>query len=238
MAMRRLTPLLALPLLIGAAPQSLERRVVLSGFDKIRVDGPWQVEVTSGGTTGATLTGDRPALERVQVRQEGSTLIVSPVRGADGAWRGGAAPAPDGPIIRVSARALTGASLNGAGTLSIDRIEGARVQVAVNGAGRLSVGDIDADDLNATVIGPGAMTLAGTVRRARILSNAGGSITGFSLVADEALVRSEGTGTIQMTARYRANISGLGLGSITIGGNPECRISGPAPIQCGKGGGR
>ncbi|WP_448658635.1 GIN domain-containing protein [Sphingomonas sp. CJ99] len=238
---------LSLPLLPAAAshavaaPQAggpvLERRVVLSGFDRLRVDGPWRVEVSTGTSPGAVVTGTRQAMETVQVRQEGGVLIVSPMRDARGGWPDDALSG-DGPVIRVTVPTLDGATVIGAGSVAIDRIGGARVQLVVNGPGTMAVGAVEADQLQATVIGTGRITMAGTARSARILSNGGGSIGGFPLVADEARVRSESSGTIELTARYRADVSGLGLGSVTIGGNPECRVTGPAPIRCGKGGER
>lgn len=64
-------------LLLGTAAAPADERVVMvTGFDRLRIDGPFAVEVVPGAP-GVTLTGERAALDRVGVRVEAGTLIVN-----------------------------------------------------------------------------------------------------------------------------------------------------------------
>src|SRR3546814_7141259 len=55
---------------------------------------------------------------------------------------------PRGPVtIRVNAANLKSATLAGAGSLQIDKLEGQRAMVGLRGPGRVAVGEIAADRL-------------------------------------------------------------------------------------------
>src|SRR3546814_8200649 len=88
-----------------------------------------------------------------------------------------ALPISRGPVtIRVNAANLKSATLAGAGSLQIDKLEGQRAMVGLRGPGRVAVGEIAADRLQVAMIGNGTMTLGGTVKTARMtLSGAGRS---------------------------------------------------------------
>ncbi|MEI9850479.1 MAG: DUF2807 domain-containing protein [Sphingomonas sp.] len=74
--MRCLALLLPLLLLAGAARPADERVFMVTGFDRVRVDGPFDVEIRAGLSPRASATGDTRALARLSVRVEGGTLIV------------------------------------------------------------------------------------------------------------------------------------------------------------------
>ena len=79
------------------------------------------------------------------------------------------------------------------------------------------------------------MTLGGTARSARLLANGAGAITAERLVANDAVVRTDGSTAVTVTARYTATANSTGLGPITILGKPECKVRAAAggPITCG-----
>lgn len=228
--MRWLSALLLLSL-TAAAPQASERRVMLSGFDRIRVDGPFEVHVSTGSAK-AVISGDRRAIDRIDVHQEGRTLIVSPGLNGWGGWPGDkAAPAR----IEVSVPSLRGASVVGSGRLAIDRIEGADAQLMLTGAGTLAVRAVDVDRLSATLTGTGTMAVQGRANKARFSANGAGGFDAGGLVADDLTVRAESAGISRFAARYTAYVTNLGLGEVTVSGNPACNTQGPGPIRCGKG---
>ena len=71
--------IMAIPLPAAAA----ERVVSVGSFERVRVDGPFEVRIVVGASPGATLTGDRDLIERVAVQVNGSTLRV---RLGTGGW--------------------------------------------------------------------------------------------------------------------------------------------------------
>lgn len=227
MAMRRLAALLPLALLSAAAPADEQRRVLLTGFERIRVDGPFTVRVVEGPPA-ATITGDRRAIERVSVRNQGSVLVVGVSAATFEGWRGSGEAA----AITVSVPRLRGASINGGGKLEIDRIAGQRVDFGVNGAGSLIVNAITADDVATTLTGTGSIRLGGSTRNARFMTYGAGSIDATGLSVSDLVVHSQSAGDSRFTARFTAQLSALGSGSIRVEGNATCRISGPGPVSC------
>jgi hypothetical protein len=222
-------PLLLAPLLIlvAAAPAAQERRFMVSSFERLRVDGPFEVEVVPGGF-GATASGDRVALEQVTVRNSGDTLVVS---GGPMAWssRKGVLPR-----LRITVPALRGVTLNGGARVRVAQMRGSRVELVQTGAGALEVASIRADDMTASLVGTGAMTLAGAAARLRMRNTGAGSIDASGLTVGDATISSESSGDIRVAVRFSARATALGSGGIRIAGKPECTVRGPGPIECGE----
>ena len=71
------TFLLAAGIAVLAAPASAAtRNFGITGFEKVRVDGPFKVKLTTGVAPFATATGSPQALDRVAVEVRGNTLVV------------------------------------------------------------------------------------------------------------------------------------------------------------------
>ncbi|MGN6818404.1 MAG: GIN domain-containing protein [Sphingomonas sp.] len=230
---------LVLALIALAAPaHAADRSYVVTNFDRVRVDGPFEVRVEVGGPGGAaaSATGDDRMLDDLDVSVQGATLIVR--KGSQG-WgeRGPASGAP--PAVTLRTPTVRGANVVGGGRLTLaGKVRTTRLDIQVTGAGAVEVGGIDADDVVVTVIGNGNVALAGRTARARLSTNGGGSIAAAPLDAGDVLVMMEGAGETRASARYTADITNRGLGLVAIGGNPRCTIRGQAtgPVQCGGGG--
>ncbi len=223
---------LLLSLLALGAPaiaQARDKMVMLTGFDRVRVEGPFDVTLSTGKGSSGVVSGDTRAIDAVNVRVEGRTLIVS--AGANG-WGGYPGDAKGQVRVRVTTPMLRAASVAGGGQLRIDRIRAQTVDLSVAGAGALSVDRIEADQLNATMNGTGAMTLGGTAGRARFLNSGTGAIDAGTLVARDLIVVSQGMGSSVFNARYTADISAMGIGGIAVSGSPKCTVRGPGPVAC------
>ena len=231
--MRRLAPLLALSAI--ATPALAEQRTYTFGsFDRVRVEGPFDVRVATGGSPGASADGPAAALDRLEVRVEGNTLIVRP--GAGG-W--GERPVGDGGplVIRAATGMIRSASVVGGGGLRIEgALRGQRIDLSLTGAGSLAAPAIEADEVNATLIGSGSMTLGGRAQRARLQTSGSGSIAAAPLDAGALIVRLDGPGSTAAAARFTADLTTGGIGAITVAGHPACTIhrgAGGGPVTCG-----
>ena len=218
--------LLAPLLLLTAAAPGDERSFMTGSFGRLRVDGPFEVEVTAGPPR-AVAIGDRVALDQVTVRANGDTLVVS---AGPLAWAGRKGTTL--PKVHVSVPMLRGATLNGGARVRVAEMRGGRVELLLNGGGSLDVGDIRAEDLTVSLTGTGAITLAGSAARARMRNYGAGSIDAAALTAGDANLTSESSGNIRIQARYTARATALGSGGIGITGNPECILRGPGPMTC------
>jgi hypothetical protein len=228
-----LAPLLLLssPALAGQA-LAASRTVSVGSFDRIRVEGPVEVRVTIGSPR-ATIVGPRGD-DSVAVRVDGTTLSV---RKSIGGWgeqpRGGGACGPV--IVTLSTPGLTSASVAAGGRLTIAKMRGMRVDVTVSGNGSLALAAADTDQLNATLIGTGQMTLAGRAARARLVTSGPGAIDASALQVNDLTVHLDGVGETKAAARYTAQVTNTGLGTVTITGNGKCRVDAAAggPVVCG-----
>ena len=235
--MSRLALLIA-PVLAGIATPALadQRSYTFGSFERVRVEGPFDVRVTTGGSPGATAEGPAASLDRLDVRVEGMTLIVRP--GAGG-W--GERPVGDGGplVIRASTGTIRAATVVGGGALRIEGpLRNQRIDLALTGSGSLAAGAIEADELAVNLLGSGSMTLGGRAQRARLQTSGSGTIAAGSLDSGALIVRLDGPGSTAASARYTADLTTSGIGAITVAGHPACtvhRSTGGGPVQCGDG---
>jgi len=225
--MRILAPVLLLTL-GAAAPE--ERRFMVSGFDRVQVDGPFQVVIVPKGAPGVRAEGDRKTLERVTVRTQGMTLVVRAGLPGAGVRAGGP---PELPRITISAPRLRAIFVTGGGNVTASALAGPRVEAGVTGSGTLSVSGVDTEALSATLTGTGTLTLSGKAVQASFNSYGAGSVDASQLLANALIVRANSRGEGRYAARYTAKVSALGLGAIRVEGRPKCFLSGSAPISCG-----
>lgn len=224
----RMAALLPLILLTAAAVPDDSRSYMVTGFDRVRVDGPFQVEIVPG-SNGASAEGDPAALDRLSVRVSGSTLIVN--SGTAGFQRR-MGDAPEATRIRISAPSLRGLTSNGGARIHVAEMRAARIEIGLQGNGAIDIAGIRADNLTATHFGMGLLKLGGTARQVRVQGALSGTVDATGLVADDANLLWQSTGALTIGVRYTAQISGPGPGPIAILGKPLCTIRTPAPVTC------
>lgn len=205
-----------------SAATAAERRYSVTSFERIRIDGPFDVRIRTGTAPSAQAEGDAAVLDALTLTVEGQTLIVRRQPTAAGSRDA----APSRPLaITLGTPVLRGVNVNAGGRLIVDKMLAQRIDLSINGAGTLDVAAVDADQLVATVTGAGTMTLAGKARRARYLITGPGSFQASNLVANDLFVTSAGPGEVNLAARYTADVVSSGLGTVTIAGSPACRVS-------------
>ncbi len=230
-----LLPPVLLTLLIAVPAQASARNLVVTSFDRLRVDGPFDVRVATRRPPSARIDGTIRASDAVAVRVEGTTLIVS--AGPKGWQEVPAIGKPSAPIVYLGTLTLRGATVIGGGQVRIDgALRGQRIDLQVTGSGGMIIDAIDADQLYATLLGPGTMTLGGRGGRVRLISSGAGLLDASALRGDDVTVRLDGAGAIQASARYTADAISTGVGAVTIYGKPACRVKAAAggPISCGE----
>jgi hypothetical protein len=231
--MIRILPAL-LAVFVAAVPAAAaERSYSVTDFDRIQVDGPYEVIVVTGRASGARAVGAALALDDVTVEVQGRILKIHPNRSAWGGYPGGRA----GPVrIEAATRDLATATVTGAGSLAIDRARGLRLSFSVFGSGRLSVGRVEADDLTLAVNGSGRISAAGTAKQLRASARGSGDLDAPRLPAEDLQLYAETSGTVALAARRTAKVQAAGLGEVTIDGTPACTVDGIAAgrVRCGR----
>lgn len=233
---RSLFLLAGLAVVIAAANPvaAAEKRFGLTSFEAIEVLADVTVIVETRAPVSAVASGPQEALDRLALETRDGRLLISMRRYAGDDTR----RKPLGPVtIRVNAANLRTATLVGAGSLDIDRLEAGRVSVAMRGPARLSVGRIRADRLSVVMIGNGAMTLGGgSAKQAKLTLSGAGTLQAGELLVDELASDSEGAGEHVMRAGKAANVTARGVGTIDILGRATCTVNtiGSGSVRCGE----
>ncbi|MGN6375694.1 MAG: head GIN domain-containing protein [Sphingomonas sp.] len=223
--------LLGVPSLAHAAT----RTFTIGSFERLRVNGPFAVTVTTGQPPSGSATGSLDAVQGITLEVDGDTLVIS--MGARN-WTSDAGQAITPPTITVSTPSLKSAAINSGALVSIDAVKGQIVSLTLNGSGTLTVGKVTADQFAATIVGTGAMTLAGTAGKGRFIVSGPGSFDADKLIVGDLTARSDGSGEMHLAARYTASVTTTGLGPVTVAGSPSCTVRAIAggPVQCGNAG--
>lgn len=220
-----LAPLL---LLLAAGAAGDERVVMVTGFDRLRVDGPFTVEVVNG-SPGVTVSGDRAVIDAVGVRVEAGTLILN--TGTQG-WQSAGGKAASGAHIRVSGPGLRVVQTNGGTLLKIAELKNNRIDIALNGEGRIEVAKVDAQDLSVTMAGSGVVTLTGNALHLRVRLYGTSSLDAATLTSGDAVLVSGSSGALSVGVRYNAQVSATSSGAVRVIGNGKCKVIGQGPVEC------
>lgn len=226
---RRLLVLIVTALLPLGTTDAAERRVDLSSFQKLRVEGPFVVTLATGASPRAMLSGEDEALRGVETRLSDNTLIVRRGTGDGAPARGG------GPVtLTLTTPPLSAITVIGGAQVTADAMRGTAMTLSITGAGEIRVDRADGDQLNAMLLGPAKLTIGGgRVAKARLLANGPAVVAAGGLEAGDLFVTLEGPGEIGARARYTATVTNGGLGRVTIEGSPKCRVMGGGPVRCG-----
>jgi hypothetical protein len=226
-----------MPLLMALAAASpaaaAERAYSVTDFDRVQIDGAYEVTLATGGSSHARAIGDGMALNRVSIDVQGRTLRVRPSASGWGGYPGDASA----PVrIVLSTRDVRAATLIGSGSLAIDRVRGLRVELAVSGSGSMSIGAADADTMIVGLLGSGSIAAGGRAKQLRVTVQGTGDFDGRGLTGDDAQVVANTSGTIAVGAARTAKINAIGRGAVEILGPATCTLSGPAAafVKCGR----
>jgi hypothetical protein len=223
---------LAAVLALAAPVSAADRRYAIADFDRVVVEGPYEVRLAVGRASSASASGGSQALDAVSIDVQGTTLRVRRNRNS---WT--AAPNAGAPVVvTLTTRNLRSARIAGAGRLDLTGARGLRVELALDGGGRLSATGIAADNLALALRGAGTLIVAGTAKQLAVEVQGAGSLDGSGLTADDATVAASTSGEIVLNVRRTATVTANGLGSVIVTGNPVCTVRGIAAgsVRCGR----
>lgn len=229
-----ITRLAPLAVLLAPVPAAAADRVFSVGsFEKVRVDGPFEVRIVTGGSPRAKAAGDRQLIERVAIAVNGTTLTVRLGSGGWGeAFRKDNATAP---VITLSTPRLTALAISAGARVSVNRLASQQVAVSVAGSGSLAVERVEADQFSASVLGAGTLTAGGRANRSQLTTDGSGTIDASAMTVNDLTVMLGGPGETRANARHTARVTNTGLGKVTISGAATCvaRAPGGGPVSCG-----
>ena len=222
-----MTRFLALLMLALASPTvAAPRNFTITSFDRIRMEAPFEVSVTTGKAPSARADGPVSALDTVDLRVEGRTLIIRQRSGWNGAGKGV-------PVrISLGTPDLRAASLIGSGRLLIDRMGGLSVNLGLAGPGQLKVADLRSDRVELLAGGSGTVTLAGAVKTGRIGAEGSIVLDAAALQAEQLVIVAAGSAEVRASARRSVNLTASAAAIVALQNPVPCtqRVTGAATV--------
>lgn len=222
-----------LALALAAMPaMAAERRYPVTDFDRIEVDGPYVVRLTTGRISIAVANGPQGGIDRLTVEVNGQTLRIR--RNRNG-WTGTPGAQQGQVEIAVTTRSLRSARLIGPGRLEIDRLSGLRADLGVEGSGELVVGNVATDTLNMRLVGSGRLEARGRTGALNGAFEGSGNVEAGQLLAQDLTVATTSFGRVSLNAARTARITANGRGEVSVAGRPSCTLRGQSAdlVRCG-----
>ena len=206
---------------LAAPAGAATRNFGITSFEKVRVDGPFRVTLTTGVAPYARAIGSPAAIERVAIDVRGNTLVVHNNASAWGSYPG----ADVGPVvIELGTHDLTSAWLNGSGSLAIDKVKGLTFDLSVSGSGLGSIDRVMVDQMTINVAGTANARLAGQSAKTTSLIRGISTLDASKLEVKDASINADGAATIDATITNSAKINAVGPATIRLNGNPACTV--------------
>ena len=219
---RHLHCLASAALMASAPALAAERSFTITGFDQIRVAGPYKVRVTTGVATFARATGSTQALDGISLDVNGQSLTVRRNPSTPGGYPGQS----PGPVeIELGTHDLRSATVVGSGSVDVSAVRGLSFNLTVEGAGSARVGAIDADQAKVSIAGTGSASLAGSAKSATLIVRGVSSFDGSAFSARDAVIGGEGPSSIRLSVTNSAKINVKGAAQVVLEGAPACTIS-------------
>jgi hypothetical protein len=220
----------ALALVFAAPAGAATRNFGITGFEKVRIEGPFKVRLTTGVAPFASASGSLAAIQRVAIDVRGNTLVVHSNLSSWGGYPG----QDSGPVeISLGTHDLSSAWLSGSGALAIDKVKGLSFDLSTQGSGSATVGRADVDQLNVSVVGTANATLAGQAAKITAVVRGISSLDAAALSSKDATIGAEGSATVAAKVSNSATVDGSGPATVRLTGRPACtlRVSGSVSVS-------
>ena len=214
---------------IAAPAGAASRNFGITSFEKVRIDGPFKVKLTTGVAPFAKASGSQAALDRVAIEVRGDTLVVHTSLDASGY-----AGKDQGPVeISLGTHDLFAAWVNGSGVLSIDHVKGLKFGLSVQGSGAGEIGQANVDQLSVTVMGSANARLAGDAGKLIAVIRGISSLDASALSAKDATLGADGSATIAADVSNSVTVDASGPATVRLSGTPACtlRVTGSASVS-------
>lgn len=218
---------------IGTSAEAAERSFTVTDFDRVDISGPYKVRLAVGKASSAKAIGTREAIDRLDVEVQGKTLRI---RTDSSAWGGYPGQRGGDVELVLTTAALSRASVNGSGSLNIDKMRGMKLELNLTGSGSIGVGAVEADVLWLNQMGSGRIELAGKAKTLRGQVHGSGSLLGSALTADDLQITADSAGQVTLGAVRSAKVTSTGAGDVTVSGSAACTVkrTGSGTVRCGR----
>lgn len=210
---------------------SESRNFTVSSFDRIELDGHYEVLVTTGARASVSATGPTALLQRLRVEVDGNRLRIYGRNEPSGFER----KIPGKVVVRVSVPALSAARIGGSGNMRVNRVAGRHFDGRVDGSGYLTLASLQVQSASFGMVGSGGISAPNGQTGSLSVQLAGsGSVDTRGVNARSAKAQVGGSGSVFARANGPVTVDLSGSGSVQFVGGAQCRIqkTGSGSVLC------
>ena len=205
---------------LAFAPDHITKKIPVGNFQSLEIGSAFEIHVFKGNTYALSATGEEKALDDLEVRVEGSKLIVS----LDDSywkswknWKGGANKI----VLNITMPRLRDAEFNGATKVSLEGFtDEEEMTLHCSGASKLSSSKLVADKLVIDLSGATKVEMKGQVLKLSIGLSGASNIILSDMIARDVDVEASGASHVQLNVQKSLRVEASGASKIEYTGNP------------------
>jgi hypothetical protein len=227
----------------GNGDRGMENRS-LSPFNRIEVNGDFEVQIVEGGISSAEIRSDENLIDLIVTHVSGNTLIVE--------MRDGVCINPTDPIeITVTTPNVEEITLNGSGIVYSYELDAEELSLTLAGSGSITCDDVIAttvylnlegsgvincdqvsENINTQLEGSGEILVSGETISADHKIIGSGKIKASQVISDQCVVYISGSGIVETHVIETLDITIIGSGIVYFSGDPivDTYISGSGQV--------
>ena len=194
------------------------RDFAVGEFTAVRLAAHYDLVVNVGSPTSVRAQGDPAALDLLDIRTEGDTLVAGVKPNVQ--W-------PDNARVTVTVitPTLTAAELRGSGEMRIGPVRADSLSVDLDGSGDIEAPELALTKLSVSSDGSGEIHAGGSADEADIRLSGSGEAELTALAVKRADVSVSGSGSLTVEASEKVSGSISGSGDVHVTGGAACSIS-------------
>jgi hypothetical protein len=200
------------------APAETTRDFPVEDFTAVHLDAHYDLVVNVGTPTSVRAQGDPAALDLLDIRTEGDTLVAGAKPNVQ--W-----PPNSRVTVTVTTPALTAAELSGSGEIRIGVVRADTLSIRLDGSGEIEAPQIAVTRLELSSEGSGDIRAGGTADDAVITLDGSGETELEALSVKRAQVSVSGSGDLVVQASETVSGTTSGSGDVEVTGGADCSIS-------------
>jgi hypothetical protein len=205
----------------------VEQARQVGAFSRVRLDGPFTVNVRQGNAATVTVRADDNLVPLISTALEGDTLVVKTQ--PDTGFR------TRNPVtVNIDVTKLAAAELRGSGDLNLTGLKGDRFELALAGSGDARLLDVEFGRLTAQLSGSGDISAKGHAEEADFRIAGSGDVRAADLLAKRTTVSIAGSGDARVHASEALTANVAGSGDVFYAGNPpsvKSHVAGSGEIR-------
>lgn len=205
---------------------STESRQV-SKFHSVRLTGPMNVQLIQGADNALEIEAEENIIPYIETNVDEGKLTIKYKDGVHINNR-------EDITVRVTLPQLQGADITGSGDITSEtKLTGSdEIELAITGSGNMNL-ELDAPSVEAKITGSGDIFLSGQTRDIECTSTGSGKIDATALKAENAVVKTLGSGEVHVFASIKLDATVNGSGDITYkgGASVNSKIHGSGTVK-------